>query len=274
VGFELRVSEAPARERDIWNIVVINRPKAGNNSLKNINNGQKRTIVGMAGSTEESESDNVKLISDRSHGDENAEHHILSAPTESLEPAICETALPISIWKRISNCCSIPCQLFVAIFVVISILNFMVCLVLYVQDFDFFIDVRESWTPNNCVFLRKACTCTCCMIRPKTPCFCPFRFTKPDRCSLLCPIVDLGPPMDSNCSAGSGNIIDSIDSYWGPGKPTCFLKFHRSAIVEYELGGEKHTTVIQNVSDIALLHQSTNNLFQVASVVTSSLTDC
>ena len=147
--------------------------------------------------------------------------------------------------KRI-QCNPFIASVFFCIFVAGSILNFMVCLILYVQDFDFFADVKQLWMPATCVVLRQACSCTCCMLSPIPPCVCPFRFTKPSRCSLICPIDDVEPPLDSNCSI-PGRTVQTMESYWSPGSPTCFMKFHRSAVVEYILGGELR---VSNIFDV------------------------
>jgi hypothetical protein len=109
-----------------------------------------------------------------------------------------------------------------------GILNFMVCLVLYVQDYDLFKDIRGVWNPSNCTILLRACSCTCCMLQPIVPCRCYGRKS----CSLLCPITDPQPPLDASCSV-PGRVVQSMDSYWGPGQPSCFQKYHRSALVEY-----------------------------------------
>ena len=192
--------------------------------------------------------DDIHLIPSTSGDDDHSEQASVQVPAERHDiHANTESTKPSQVLDSSFGILRIICQIFLPFFIVISILNFMVCLILYVQDYDFFADIRDLWVPASCVILRQGCSCTCCVLRPQIPCICPFRFTKPDRCSLICPIDDLQPPIDSHCSA-PGTFVDSIDSYWGPGKPTCFLKFHRSAIVEYKVGDAILVSNIQDVS--------------------------
>ena len=203
---------------------------------------------------ESCESDNVTLIPKNSEETDSIDHtesNIVPQPAErfgmeSTSDLSSADVEQTSIQGNFFHVFIMRCQIILLLFVVLSILNFMVCCVLYVQDFDFYEDVRSSWMPASCIILRKACTCTCCMIRPNPPCVCPFRFTKSDRCSILCPIQDLEPPIDSNCSI-PGRTIDSVDSYWGPGKPSCFMKMHRSVMVQYDYGGRSFVANVLNV---------------------------
>lgn len=117
----------------------------------------------------------------------------------------------------------------VCIVVIGGVLNFMVFLVLFVQDTDLYKDIRGLWTPAQCRILMRACSCTCCMLQPLAPCHC---YGRPDRCPIYCPIRHPQPPLDANCSV-PGRVVQTTDSYWGPGRPSCFLKYHNAMLVEY-----------------------------------------
>jgi hypothetical protein len=191
---------------------------------------------------------NIEDLANDSTRNGDSDNPVAISPVEFNHPGV----------KANSNQCMRLTQTIVfGIFVVGSILNFMVCLILYVQDFDFFGDVKKLWMPATCVVLRQACSCKCCMLSPIPPCICPYRFTKPDRCSLFCPIQNMEPPLDSNCSAQEGRV-QTMDSYWSPGSPTCFMKFHRSAVVEYMLGNELR---VSNIYDVRRIHRSAPPLF-------------
>jgi hypothetical protein len=114
-------------------------------------------------------------------------------------------------------------------FIVGGVVNFMVFCVLWVQDYDVYEDIRNIWTSSKCLVLMRACSCTCCMLAPLTPCWCPARSTS---CSLYCPIEDPNPPLDAICRV-PGRVVRTMDSYWKPGQPTCIMKYHNSMLVEY-----------------------------------------
>jgi hypothetical protein len=114
-------------------------------------------------------------------------------------------------------------------FIVGGVVNFMVFCVLWVQDYDVYEDVRNIWTSSKCLVLMRACSCTCCMLAPLTPCWCPLGSNK---CSSYCPIEDPNPPLDATCRV-PGRVVRTMDSYWNPGQPTCIMKYHNSMSVEY-----------------------------------------
>jgi hypothetical protein len=196
--------------------------------------------------------DDVNLLSNGSV-DHSIEEHVSTATriSDSDQPSVMPSVDFDNTREKNGRieCIRLAQSIVFGIFVVGSILNFMVCLILYIQDFDFFGDVKKLWMPATCVVLRQACSCKCCMLSPIPPCICPFRFTKPDRCSLICPLQDTEPPLDSNCSA-AGRKVQTMESYWSPGSPTCFMKFHRSAVVEYMLGDELRVSNIYDVSSM------------------------
>ncbi len=70
----------------------------------------------------------------------------------------------------------------------------------------------------------RGCSCTCCMLQPIQPCHCFGRH-------CVCPSDDL-PALDANCSV-PGRVVMTMDSCVKPGSPSCFLKYHRSILVEY-----------------------------------------
>jgi hypothetical protein len=127
----------------------------------------------------------------------------------------------------------------VCIVVIGGVFNFMVFLVLWVQDYDLFKDIRAIWIPAQCRILMRACACTCCMIQPAKPCHC---YGRSDHCSVYCPIRNPQPPLDANCSV-PGRVVRSMDSYWRPGSPSCSLKYHSSILVEYALAPNDHVVV-------------------------------
>ena len=137
---------------------------------------------------------------------------------------------------------------YVIVLAICGILNFMVCLVTYQMDYETSFNATALWIPTKCTLLLKACSCECCMIKPAVPCRCPVRFTHPSRCSLWCPLNNSFPLLNGECKSEDGDDIQTIDSYWYMGHPSCLLRFRRSALVEYSINSQVYTSAVYLVS--------------------------
>ncbi len=114
-------------------------------------------------------------------------------------------------------------------------LNFMVFIVLKVQDNELHKNVEEIWNTAQCKIIIRTCSCNCCMLRPLVSCQCPY--SDVNSCESYCPMDDQQPPLDADCNV-PGRTVQTQDSYWSPGRPSCFLKYHRSALVEYNVSSD------------------------------------
>jgi hypothetical protein len=147
--------------------------------------------------------------------------------------------------ERAHQCYEISLRILACIVVIGGHLNFMVFLVLWVADYELHKNITGIWNKTQCNILIGTCSCTCCMLSPLVKCHCPWdrmqksytgRYYKD--CRNYCPMFDADPPLDASCNV-PGRTVQTQDSFWGPGQPSCFLKYHRSATVEYNVSSHQ-----------------------------------